>query len=89
MDVSRPSSPHPARWPRLLFLWGLFHGACAHPAQTKNKELWVPASDAPDAVLEGRELWIDVELSGYTRQRLERISDYEAEHDDTLPAPRP
>lgn len=62
-------------------------GACARD-RTSNPpeaELWVPAEAKEHFDLEGRELWLDVELSGYTRQTLERYSDYEAQHDDPLP----
>lgn len=73
-------------------------GACAR-GRTSNPpaaELWVPADAEEHFDLEGRELWLDVELSGYTRQSLERYSDYEALQGDprpdkrkSIPAPSP
>lgn len=83
MDDSRQIS-RPRNRGHWLFatVVGLGLSACAHPGVHKSKELWIPADAKVDAVLEGRELWIDVELSGYTRQRLERYSDYEAQRED-------
>lgn len=75
----------------------LLASGCAHPPSKSNKqpvaspELWIPVSDGDrldlQVEVQGRELWIDVELSGYTRQALESFSDYEAAHEDPLPSP--
>lgn len=59
---------------------------CAHHHSTPKRQLWIPVQSQGHYDLEGRELWIDVELSGYTRQTLERYSDYEAQQDDPPPS---
>lgn len=84
MDASKRKNPQQ----RTRFLWlswvltAAWLGGCAHSSRGAPKELWIPAQTDTEIPLEGRELWIDVELSGYTRQNLERFSDYEAQHDD-------
>lgn len=88
MAVFRASAaPTPFSWgSRLgLGLCALFLAGCAHAPRRTPQELWIPAQTKADLVLEGREIWIDVELAGYTRQELERYSDYEAERDDSPP----
>lgn len=59
-------------------------GGCAHQRQLPHHELWIPTQANANVILEGRELWIDVELAGYTRQSLESYSDYEAQNDEAL-----
>lgn len=79
----------PSSWRRdlayLLLASLICIGACAHPSKSAGKTLWIPPDAKADQIVEGRELWIDVELSGYTRQELERFSDYEAAHDPAPP----
>lgn len=85
MDVSSPNpSTDLLRFAAALLLVGL-PSSCVHVNDSAGKELWIPPDADADRLLEGRELWIDVELSGYTRQELERFSDYEAAHDDHPP----
>lgn len=70
---------HRLRWTWLL---AALLGGCTHVSRGAQRELWIPAQTQTNISLEGRELWIDVELSGYTRQALEQFSDYEAQYDD-------
>lgn len=92
--MPRPRNPTTRLALRIIAMTLMGHLGCSGskpkaPSTNHPVELWLPVNTAGQMELQGREIWIDVELSGYTRQELELYSDYEALQDMPSGPPAP